>query len=254
MEFKNSKNIYFASDVHLGLQVDSESRDKHDMFFISWLDTISKDAEKIYLLGDIFDFWFENRNNIPNYYGKVLSKLRELICSGIEIHFFVGNHDMWTNGYLENQIGLIIHHAPERFVINGKVVVMGHGHNLRINEPFIVKAMNTIFNNKMVYKTATLFIHADLMMWFGRKWSRASRHNKNITHDFRGENEFITIFCNRYLVQDSRVDYFIFGHLHCPTIYPLVGSNSKLFILGEWIQNPTYGVLNPNGELILKQY
>ena len=236
------------------MQKDKDERDNHDNLFISWLDTVSKDAEKIYLLGDIFDFWFEQRNTIPNYYGKVLAKLRELVCRGIEIHFFAGNHDMWTYGYLEDQIGLIIHRTTERFVINGKVLVMGHGHNLRINEPLMVKVMNTVFNNKWVYKIATLFIHSDLMIWIGRNWSRASRKKGITTYKFKGEQEFITIFCNRYLVQDINVDYFVFGHLHCPTVYPLTGSNSELIVLGEWIQNPIYGVLNPNGEFELKEY
>lgn len=243
--------IYFASDVHLGIQKSAQERDKYDVKFISWLNRIAIDAEKIFLLGDIFDFWFEHRNTIPNYYGKVLAKLRELVDRGIEIHLFVGNHDMWTFGYLQQQIGLIIHHAPEKLELFGKNIVMGHGHNLHIDEPITLKLMNGIFNSKFLYKTVTFFLHADLMMWFGRKWSRLSRSKKNISHSFNNESEFVTIFCNRYLKKDNSIDYFIFGHLHTPIIYGLKESKSNLYILGEWICNPIYGVLSENGNFEL---
>lgn len=246
--------IYFASDVHLGIQENAQERDECDLKFISWLDSVAVDAEKIFLLGDIFDFWLEYRNTIPNYYGKVLAKLRELIDRGIEIHFFLGNHDMWTLGYLQKQIGLIVHHLPEKIELFGKNIVMGHGHNLHINEPVLLKLMNKLFNSKFVYKTTTFFLHADIMMWLGRKWSRSSRNKKNISHVFHEEKEFVTIFCNRYLKIDNSIDYFIFGHLHTPTHYELKESKSSLYILGEWICNPVYGVLSENGDFELIKF
>lgn len=252
MKSKKLRKIYFVSDVHLGLSTEQSERDKQDQFFISWLDSVSEDAEKIFLLGDIFDFWFEHRNTVPNYYGRVLSKLRELVDKGIEIHFFVGNHDMWTFGYLQNQIGLIIHHQPEEFTLCNKKIVMGHGHNLKIDEPFSLKLMNFIFTSKTLYNIATTLIHADLMMWFGRQWSRSSRYSKNISHYFKGEKEYLTIYCNRYLKEHSDVDYFVFGHYHTPISYPLLDSNSTLYILSSWVTKPIkYGVLSSDGSFDL---
>ena len=248
----NSKKIYFVSDVHLGIQLNFQSRDKHDSVFISWLDFVATDAEKIFLLGDIFDFWFEHRNNIPNHYGRVLAKLRELTDKGIEIHFFKGNHDMWTFGYLESNIGLIIHKNPLQMELNNKTVVMGHGHNLKVNDTLKYKFMSYVFENELIYKLSTLIIHPDLMLWMGRKWSRSSRNSKNITHTFRGEDEFVTQYCNQY--PNNNVDYFVFGHLHCPTEYCIKDTNAKLYILGEWISNPVYGVLSSNGDFELVEY
>ncbi len=248
------KKIYFASDVHLGIHKDQSTRDKHNSVFISWLDMVQSDAEKIFLLGDIFDFWIEFRNVIPNSYGKVLSKLRELCDKGIEIHFFIGNHDMWTFGFLEKEIGLIIHTLPEKFTLYSKKMVLGHGHNLNMNDSLTLKIMNLCFGSKFVYKIATTIIHPDLIMSVGRKWSRHNRYRKAISHQFRGENESITKYCNMWFDNDSDVDYFVFGHLHTPTKYPLANNRSVLFILGEWIENPIYGTLNPNGEFTLSEW
>lgn len=244
------KKIYFASDVHLGFSKVQLDRDNHDKQFISWLDCISNDAEKIFLLGDIFDFWFEHRNNIPNYYGRVLSKLQELIGKGIEIHFFMGNHDMWTFGYLQNEIRLIVHHKPEEFILYNKKIVMGHGHNLKINEPFSLKLMNSIFSSKLIYKVATTIVHADLMLWFGRKWSRRKK-KKNTVFQFKGEKESVTMYCKKYLKLHKDINYFVFGHFHTPISYPLQ-DGSTLFILSSWInESITYGTLCSDGEFEL---
>lgn len=249
----NSKKIYFVSDVHLGESKEQSERDKQDKLFVSWLNLVSKDAEKIFLLGDIFDFWFEHRNNIPNYYGRVLSKLQELIENGIEIHFFVGNHDTWTFGYLEKQIGLIVHYEPEEITLYGKKIVMGHGHNLKVDEPIPLKIMNSLFNSKWLYKTITIVVNPDLMMWFGRSWSRSRTDEKKEVPQFKGEKEFVTIYCNRYLKKQSDVKYFIFGHLHTPIAYPLLESDSTLFILSSWVEDTiVYGVLSPDGTLELR--
>ncbi len=217
------------------------------------MEYIAPKAEKIFLLGDIFDFWFEHRNNIPNYYGRVLSKLRELVDRGIEIHFFTGNHDMWTFGYLESNIGLIVHRNPKLIELNNKVMVLGHGHNLKVNDSLTYRFMSWGFESKNLYKFATTIIHPDLMMWAGRKWSRSSRDSKNIAHQFRGEKEFVTRYCNQH-PKKNEVDYFVFGHLHCPTQYNIQNTNATLYILGEWLSNPVYGVLDPKGNFELVKY
>lgn len=256
---KNGNNItkkcFFASDVHIGLHKDYDKREIAQSTFISWLDMVESEQGVLFLLGDVFDFWFEYKNTIPNGYGKVLSKLTSMCNKGIEIHFFKGNHDMWTQGYLKNEVGLIIHNEPELFYIQNKKVVMGHGHNLitkidkgdenYIKTPFSYRFMLWVFTDPIIFSIVTTVMHPDLMMWFGRKWSRDSRKSKSISHKFLYEDEFIVKYCNYTCVNSNEnIDYFVFGHIHCCNKYVLAKHQlSTLFTLGHWIDKPKFAIM-----------
>lgn len=261
-----TKTCFFASDVHIGLDKDPTKRERAETIFISWLEMVEKEQGVLFLLGDIFDFWFEYKNTIPNGYGRVLSKLTTMCSNGIQIHFFKGNHDMWTRGYLEKEVGMIIHNEPELFQIQGKSVVMGHGHNLttqtsnsiscdkskdedRIKTPLSYRFMLWVFTNPVVFSIVSTIMHPDLMMWFGRKWSRGSRKSKSISHEFLYEDEFIVNYCNNACKRGFEADYFVFGHIHCCNRYTLAKHpNSTLFTLGHWIGSPQFAVMQ-NGEM-----
>lgn len=125
----NGKKIYFASDIHLGAPSYEESR-RRELFFVDWLDTVKNDAGAVFLLGDIFDFWFEYKTVIPKGFVRLLGKMAEITDSGIPVYFFAGNHDMWMDGYFEKELNIPVFHKPEIFIINGKRFFIGHGDGL----------------------------------------------------------------------------------------------------------------------------
>lgn len=238
-------SYYFASDIHLGIDYgDPAVIEKR---FISWLDFVSRDADGIFLVGDIFDFWYEYKRVIPKGFARVFGKLSELTGRGIPIHFFPGNHDMWIRDYFEKELGLTVHFAGEYMELAGKRLYIDHGDNVGFT-PASVTVMNRIFRSKTARKLFSALVHPNLSLKFGQWWSRGSRKKKCIAHAFREENESVVKFARQYLNSGNSVDYFVFGHLHCPAEYKLT-ETSTLFVLGEWIvaEEPVYGVLSPDG-------
>jgi len=237
----NNKKVYFASDQHLGLpnHADSLVREKK---FVQWLNTVKQDAHTIFLLGDLFDFWFEYKAVVPKGFVRVLGKLAELKDSGINIHFFVGNHDLWMNDYFKEELNIPVYHKPKEFIINDKVFFIGHGDGLGPEDKGY-KRMKKVFTNplsKWLYR----WLHPDLGMKLG---VYLSTKNKMISGDedakFLGEgNEWLVQYCKRKL-ETKHYDYFLFGHRHLPMTIEL-NDKSTYINTGDWINHFTYAVFD----------
>lgn len=247
--------VFFVSDVHLGSGANKAEQDAVEKRFLEWLSYVHAQRGVVFLLGDIFDFWFEYTHVIPTAHTAVLGRLKEMVDDGIEIHFFKGNHDMWLRTYLQQEIGLIVHSRSEVLEIEGEKLLIGHGHDLCFRRTILTRLLWILFNTKFFYDLFSAILHPNLMMRIGKLWSRSSRSNKCISHDFQGEDEYITRYVNEHLEYYSAlgVRKYIFGHFHCPVLYPLKDGVSQLMILGEWSTLPRYGVLE-NGVLQLVNF
>ena len=244
------KKVYFSSDNHLGAPNKEESKLKEQKF-LRWLDLVKKDAAVIFLLGDLFDFWHEYKTVVPKGFVRVLGKLAEISDAGIPIHFFVGNHDLWMNGYFEEELNIPVYHKPQEFNINGKSFFIGHGDGLGPNDKGY-KRMKKLFTNP-VSQWFFRWLHPDIGVRLAQK---LSTENKLISGDddivFLGEeNEWLVQYCKRKLSQQHR-DHFIFGHRHLPMQITL--ENNALYTnLGDWCTHFTYGVFDEDG-LELKKF
>lgn len=199
------------------------------------------DAKAIYLLGDIFDFWFEYKKAVPKGYIRLLGKLAELTDSGIPIYIFTGNHDMWMFDYLEKEINITIYREPIEIKLNEKVFFLGHGDGLGPGD-YGYKILKQIFSNT-VCKWLFARIHPNLGISIAEYWSRKSRISNGIKDDINlGEKEFLVQFCNSKL-QETQIDYFLFGHRHLPMEIK-ISKNSTYINLGEWVNFRTYAVFN----------
>ena len=241
MNIPEGKKIYFASDNHLGAPDQRESLPREKVF-VHWLDTVKEDASHIFLLGDLFDFWFEYKKVVPKGFTRTLGKLAEITDSGIPIYYFVGNHDLWMNGYFEEELGIPVFHEPKDFVINGKSFLIGHGDGLGPGDHGY-KRMKKVFTNPFA-KWLFRQLHPDLGV---RLAQYLSVKNKLISGEedvkFLGEDkEWLIQYCKTQLEEKHR-DYFIFGHRHLPLEIPL-NDNSYYFNLGDWIQYFSYGVFD----------
>ena len=212
-----AKRYYFASDVHLGMG-EAVSAKARERLFVTWLDSVSDDAKAIYLLGDIFDFWFEYRRVVPKGFVRTLSKLSELTDKGVEIHLFTGNHDMWMYDYLEKECGVVLHFKPEEIELCGKKLFLAHGDNMKVGRKPMLKLMNTVFRSRSIRWLFSWVVHPDLAMKFGQWWSGNSRKSHGHVSQFRGADEGLVAFAREY-VQSHSIDYFIFGHIHSAAQY-----------------------------------
>ncbi len=241
MNIPEGKKIYFSSDNHLGAPTASESLPR-ERIFVSWLDTVKEDAAAIFLLGDLFDFWFEYKHVVPKGFVRVLGKLAEIRDSGIPIYFFVGNHDLWMNDYFEKELNITVYHQPREFTIGNKLFLIGHGDGLGPNDKGF-KRMKKVFTNPF-FKWLFKWMHPDIGVAVAK---HLSVKNKLISgeedKEFLGEeNEWLAQYAKRKL-ETKHYDYFIFGHRHFPMEIK-VGENSTYFNLGDWITHFTYGVFD----------
>jgi len=237
---------YFTSDVHLGLPVgDAKAREQR---FVDWLDMAGKDAKAIFLLGDIFDFWCEYEKVVPKGFVRTLGKLAELTDKGIAVHFFAGNHDLWTFGYLASEVGLTVHHKDVEITLSGKNFYLGHGDNTgNLRKGF--RVLRFVFANRF-FQRMFAAIHPRWGVAFAQNWSRHSRLTKGIALPFQGEKEQLYNFAKTH-DQEHKVDYYIFGHRHIPMEIP-VSEASKLIMLGEWIHGCEYAVFDGENVRLLK--
>lgn len=230
-----SGTAYFASDFHFGVP-DHESSSRREEAVISWLDRISADASHLFLLGDIFDFWFEYRDVVPKGNFSFLSKLLELRRKGIKIYYFTGNHDMWVGDYFEKEIGMEIFRTQQVFLINGKRCVVGHGDGLDPKDRgyLLIKKIFAFRPNIVLYGA----LPPRWAFAIARKCSHTSR-KKTGKEDFHKNDETITLdYIRRYLKQDSTVDFFLYGHRHLPLEIPV--GNSVYFNTGDWLTHNSY--------------
>ncbi|MEO6905798.1 MAG: UDP-2,3-diacylglucosamine diphosphatase [Ginsengibacter sp.] len=250
MRISPGKKIYFLSDFHLGAP-DYESSLVREKRVTKFLDEIKKDAEVIFILGDLFDFWYEYKKVVPKGFVRILGKLAELTDSGILIYFFVGNHDMWMNGYFEKELNISVFYETKEFEFNGKKFLIGHGDGLGPGD-HRYKFMKKIFRNKfsqslfgMLHPTAGIGI-AD---YFSRK-SRAATGKED--EEFLGEEKEWLILFAKQTLKNKHIDFFIFGHRHLPIVYKL--NDESIYVnLGDWIKYNSYAVFN-DGIVSLKYY
>ena len=250
MQIPEGKKIYFASDNHLGAPTIEQSR-LRELKFVAWLDEVKQDAAAIFLLGDLFDFWFEYKTVIPKGFTRTLGKLAEISDSGIPIYYFVGNHDLWMNGYFEDELNIPVYHKPEEFSFNDKTFFIGHGDGLGPGDKGY-KRMKKVLTNK-IFKWLFKWFHPDLGM---RIAQYLSIKNKLISGDddakFLGDdNEWLAQYSRRKLETKHR-DFFVFGHRHLPLEIDLNGK-SKYVNLGDWVSYYTYGFFDGEN-LELKEY
>ena len=236
IKLNKGKSIYFSSDNHLGAPNYSDSLIREKLF-ISWLDKIKKDAQVIFLLGDLFDFWFEYYKSVPKGFTRVLGKLSELSDSGIKIYCFVGNHDYWTRDYFQKEIGMEVLKKPTEFKINNKLFFIGHGDGLGPGD-FKYKFLKRIFRNPLF-----IFLFRINYPWFGIPLGNFfSRKNKILSGNnikfISKENEILYHFCKKKL-NVKHYDFFVFGHRHLPLKIEL-GNNSYYFNTGDWINHYSF--------------
>ena len=232
--------IYFASDFHLGLPAGSTPLDR-ERKVVKWLKGITPDAKEIYLLGDIFDFWWEYKSVVPRGFTRFLGASAEITDSGIPIHFFTGNHDMWIGDYLSKECGFILHTEPHTTTFNDKKFHLAHGEGLGTKDTSY-KILLAIFRNKPV-RALYSALHPTIGMGIGHRWSLNSRLGKGITKKFLGEDREDLIRYTKSVLEKDKIDYFIYGHRHLAMLYKLKEGGEILF-LGDWIKNGSYAVWN----------
>ncbi len=241
------KKAYFLSDSHLGLGDDSPKRE-HDL--VKFLDSISQDADTMVLLGDIFDFWFTYKHVVPKGYNRFIGRLSLLIDSGVKMHYFIGNHDMWVFDYFQQEIGAVMHDAPEVLDILGHRLLLGHGDGLEGSDPsynFLKRVFRCSLNQRLF---------ATLHPWIGfsiaKKWSGSSRQKHPLDgQDYRGDDHEGIFQYAQSRLQEEAFEYAVFGHrhgyversLHCD-----VPPRDALYLnVGNWIERRNYAVLDDSG-------
>jgi UDP-2,3-diacylglucosamine hydrolase len=233
--------IYFASDFHLGVPT-LESSLAREKAVVRWLDMCKKDAAEIYLVGDLFDFWYEYIYTIPKGYTRLLGKIAEITDAGIKVHFFTGNHDLWMKDYFTEELNVDVYHEPITREYNGKKFLIGHGDGLGPGDAWY-KLLKKIFSSK-ISQWLYSRLHPNFAFWLARK---ASKRSRVITADsdekFLGEeNEWLYLYSKEYL-KTHKIDYFIFGHRHLPLDMDIEGK-ARYINLGEWINYRTYAVFD----------
>jgi len=246
----SEKNIYFASDFHLGAP-DYESSRKRELKVVEWMDHIKDDCKELYLLGDLFDFWFEYKKAIPKGFVRLQAKIAEYTDAGIPVHVFTGNHDMWMFDYLPQEIGVQLYRKPIKKEYGGMKFLIGHGDGLGPGDHGY-KFIKKVFANPI---SQWLFarLHPNFGIGMADYWSGKSRRaNRAEDEKFLGEeNEWLAIYSKEYLKREH-IDFFIFGHRHLPLDLK-VGENSRYVNLGEWMNYQTYAVFDGE-KLELKEY
>ena len=241
--------IYFASDLHLGVPNKEKSLEREKLF-VQWLDEVKTEAEALFLVGDVFDFWFEYKKAVPKGYVRLLGKLAEISDSGIPIHFFTGNHDMWLFDYLEEEINIKIYRDPIQIKLKNKTFFIGHGDGLGPGD-YNYKLIKKVFRSQ-VCQWLFARIHPNLGISLAEYWSKKSRLANGIKDEtFHGEKEWLSQFCKEKM-KSIDVDFFVFGHRHLPLQVEL-DETTKYINLGDWINYNSYGVFDGE-KLELKYY
>lgn len=233
--------VYFVSDAHLGSLLIPDKHE-HERKLVRWLETVRSTATTIYLMGDIFDFWFEYKTVVPKGYVRLLGKLAEMTDAGIEIHFFIGNHDVWTFGYLETEAGLIVHRKPEIVDIMGKRFFLAHGDGLDSDKGFAF--IRKIFHSPTLQRMFRYF-PIEWGQRFGYHWSMQNRlKHQDYDGKYKGElNENLIQFSKKYAEEHPDIDFYIFGHRHI-VLDLMLKNKSRTIILGDFLSAFSYGVFD----------
>lgn len=244
MAENSNKKVYFASDFHLGAPNYEKSlvREKR---ICAWLDEIKNDCLELFLVGDIFDFWFEYKHTIPKGFVRLQGKIAEFTDSGIPVHFFTGNHDMWIFDYIPKELGVQLHRKPIIREFFGKKLYIGHGDGLGPGD-HKYKFLKKFFDSK-ICQWLFARIHPNLGIGIANYSSRSSRASTGTEDEvYLGDDkEYLVVYCNE-LIKKKHFDYFVFGHRHLPLNHD-INATSKYINLGDWIKYESYGVLSSEG-------
>lgn len=245
------KRIFFLSDAHLGSRAIPLNR-MRERRIVHFLDDIKQHALAVYLLGDMIDFWYEYKYCVPKGYTRLLGKLCELTDMGVEVHYFLGNHDQWCGDYLERECGVVIHREMLTTELLGKEFVLAHGDGLDPNDRGY-KFLYKMFHSKTCRRLFAS-IHPRWGLDFGYWWAAMSRkkHEKQEGYFAGEEKDDTCIFSREYLKTHPKVDYFIFGHKHIDVQCELE-TGAKMIILGDWISKFSFGEFNGE-ELLIRHY
>lgn len=236
-----TQKIYFASDQHFGAPNNEKSFER-EKIFLAWLNQIDKDVTTLFLLGDLFDFWFEYKTVVPKGFVRILGKLAELADRGIPIYFFVGNHDLWMADYFEKELNIPVFHEPKEFTFNNKTFFIGHGDGKGPGD-IGYKRMKKVFVHP-ISKWLFRWLHPDIGVRIAQNLSIKNKliSGKEDVRFLGEENEWLVQYSKRKL-EKKHFDYFVFGHRHLPLEISL-NENSTYFNLGDWIVYFTYGVFD----------
>ncbi len=237
------KPVYFISDAHLGSLAIDHGR-MHERRLVRFLDSIKHKAAAVYMLGDMFDFWYEYRTVVPRGYTRFLGKVSELTDMGVEVHFFTGNHDIWAYDYLERECGVVLHKQPLTTEIYDRIFLLAHGDGLGDPDRGF-RLIRSVFHNRLCQRLFSA-LHPRWGMWFGLEWARRSRLKRPDGQEppYMGEHkEPLVLYAKSYIREHPSVDYLIFGHRHIELDLQL-SKKARMMILGDWISQFSYAVFD----------
>lgn len=235
------KKVFFISDAHLGSWAFRHKR-AQERRLVSFLDNIKDKAEAVYMLGDMFDFWYEYRFAVPKGYTRFLGKIAELTDLGVEVHYFTGNHDIWAYNYLERECGVILHTKPMTTEIYGNIFYLAHGDEVEVQKKGF-RIIRSIFHNRLCQFLFSS-LHPRWGIWFGQMWAKHSRLKRpdGLELPYQGEDkETQVVWAKQYSKSHPDINYFIFGHRHIE-LDLMLSRTVRIFILGDWINQFTYAV------------
>ena len=243
--------VYFASDFHLGVDAALSSKER-ELILVEWLEMIQSDAKEVYLLGDVFDHWFEYRNVVPRGFVHFLGALAKLARQGVEIHLFTGNHDMWMKGYLVEELGLRLHKKAIEKIVFGKKFYLAHGDGLPTDR-WVNQLMKRIFSNSFL-QWCFARIHPNTAIGIMRYFSKRSRLAHQVYDlEFKAESEQMLRFAQDLIKREKDLDFIIMGHRHLPVDYLLDNNKTRYINPGDWIRHFSYVEYDGN-ELAIKFY
>lgn len=246
------KPIYFLSDAHLGSRAIKHGRTQ-ERRLVRFLDSIKEKAGAVYLLGDMFDYWYEYKLVVPKGYTRFLGKLSELTDLGVEVHFFIGNHDIWAYDYLEQECGVIVHRKPVTVELGDKLFYLAHGDGLGDPNPTF-KFLRSVFHNRLCQRLFSA-LHPRWGMELGLTWAKHSRlkHEAEDPPRYLGEDkEYLVLYAKDYLREHPDVNFFLFGHRHIE-LDLMLSRTARILILGDWVTLFTYAVFDGN-QLWMENY
>ena len=245
---------YFASDMHLGSPHGWAPSLERERCLVRWLEAVAADARAIFLVGDVFDFWFEYKKVVPKGFTRFLGKLGELADRGVEVHLFMGNHDMWMTGYLERECGLTVHRRGGIVELYGKKLYVDHGDAIMARERPGSYLLGRCFHSPALRWLFSRLVHPTYALRLGLWWSACNRvRHTGRPHVFCGEAEPLVKYARRAIARGEQIDYFVFGHIHCAEDYDL-GDGCRAIFTGDWLTGRDYAVLAPDGSMQLKRF
>jgi len=250
IQLPHGKKIYFASDFHLGVP-DLATTIAREKLLVKWLEMIRHDAHSIYLVGDMFDFWFEYKYTVPKGFIRFLGKLAELRDAGLPIYFFAGNHDLWMSDYFKKELDIPIYTEPQVLKIADHKILIGHGDGLGPGDRYYKVLKRGLFANPF-FQWLFARLHPNLGMYLAHKWSKSSRIANMEREKFKSDDkEFLFAYCQESEKKEHH-DFYIFGHRHLPLDLK-VSDNSRYINLGEWVNFSPYAVYDGK-DMTLKSF